>query len=154
MKLYVVHAFASSIHRKLQVPSRPVCRSREGECIPRRSTKSTTPENAPVVGRWTTWPSSSHDNPDADTNEDTLPSEALTSNTDCTGRWYWNREQDQTFGKKICITSTFTYTGLDKCTAFNLVCIHERFWSRMTDVKSTAWTLSCDWCDVEVTHLV
>jgi hypothetical protein len=44
-----------------------------------------TPENAPVVVDDELPDPVLADNPDADTNEDTLPSEALTSNTDCTG---------------------------------------------------------------------
>jgi hypothetical protein len=115
-----------------------------------------TPENAPVVEvDELPWPSS-NDNPDADTNEDTLPSEALTSNTDCTRGGIGNREQDQTFGKKICITSTFTYTGLDKCTAFTRLyswTILNHGWR--TKHQDDRYQRRCDgWCHVEVTHLV
>jgi hypothetical protein len=43
------------------------------------------------------------DNPDADTGEDTLPGDALTSNTDCVDA-ISIVNQVRPFGKKICIT--------------------------------------------------
>jgi hypothetical protein len=99
-----------------------------------------TPENAPVVEVDELPDPVLADNPDADTNEDTLPSEALTSNTDCTGSGIEIVNKIRPFGKKICITSTFTYTGLDKCTAFNSSVFMNDSGSRLTDVKSTRMT--------------
>jgi hypothetical protein len=49
-----------------------------------RNGVNTTPENAPVVEA-DELPDPVLANPDADTGEDTLPGDALTSNTDCVG---------------------------------------------------------------------
>jgi hypothetical protein len=86
-------------------------------CVVRNGV-NTTPENAPVVEADELPDPVLADNPDADTGEDTLPGDALTSNTDCVGDAISIVNQVRPFGKKICITSTFTYTGLDTCTAF------------------------------------
>jgi hypothetical protein len=120
------------------VPSRSVCRSREGECILRRSQRNQRYAREctcrvdelpdPVLA----------DNPDADTNEDTLQRGTDVQHRLCTVVEIVNRSRP--FGKKICITSTFTYTGLDKCTAFNSSVFANDSGSRLTDVKSTRMT--------------
>jgi hypothetical protein len=142
MKLYVVHAFASWPHWKPKyLPDQFADHVKASAYRVVRNGINVTPENAPVVEvDELPWPSS-NDNPDADTNEDTLPSEALTSNTDCTSRWYWKSWTDQTFRKEDLYHEYFHVHW-----SWQMHSVHssvfERFWITVDGRRAPGWPLS------------
>jgi hypothetical protein len=105
-----------------------------------RAGVNVTPENAPIVEADELPSPVVADNPDAAGNEDTLPADRLTTTSGCKGNGIDIVNSVRPYGKKICIDSTFTYTGDGTCTAFHSTVTTNKLGASVVSFKSTRMT--------------
>jgi hypothetical protein len=111
------------------VTANAYCVKRDGKRLDVTGAPSIAPENRPMP----TLPT----NPDADSSEDSLPEDDLTSDTDCKGDVVEMDNQERFYSSKVCVNSEFTYTGAGECAAFSVNISLNELGSQVTSFRST-----------------
>jgi hypothetical protein len=111
------------------VTANAYCVKRSGKRLDVTNAPSVAPENRPMP----TLPT----NPDADSTEDTLPEDDLTSNTDCVGDAVELTNAERFYSSKVCVNSEMTYTGAGECAGFNVRITFNELSDQITSFRST-----------------
>lgn len=114
-------------HQFLQhVTANAYCIKRGGKRLDVPNAPSVAPESRPMPALPT--------NPDADSSENTLPEDDLTSNTECKGNAIEVANEERMYSSKVCV---MTYTGAGECAAFSVQITFNELGKSITSFRST-----------------